>query len=71
MRTQHERVARVSSETGEPDAPDPTAWAEDFLDRLEANGRIADQVRALLVQSARLVAETFTNLANWVCPYSP
>ena len=60
----HERVARVTSETGEPDAPDPTAWAEDFLDRLEENGRIADQVRALLVQSARLVAETFTNLAK-------
>lgn len=54
--------------TSEDDASgsdaDASAWAEDFLDRLEANGRIADEVRRLLVQSARLVVHEFNTLAG-------
>ncbi|TGN65041.1 hypothetical protein EXE59_14500 [Nocardioides eburneiflavus] len=53
----------MTSDSEGPDSAD-TARAQDFLDRLELNGRIADQVRELLVQSARLVAEEFTNLAT-------
>ena len=43
--------------TSEDETPVDPAVAEDFLDRLEANGRIADKVRELLVQSVRLVVQ--------------
>lgn len=52
-----------ASGSDDPDA-DATARAKDFLDRLEANGRIADEVRRLLVQSARLVVHEFNILAG-------
>lgn len=49
--------------TAQP-APVDAEWINNFLDRLEEDGRVADRVRELLVQSTRLVVGEFSRLAK-------